>query len=112
MTNAQEITNRAQDLLVKILQCEEQLREVEQDKKVYRKELEDIVLSYGDMEFPNVGSAKLTAPSTTVSFDVQKVQKVIDALINQKQYDLAESLTSAKTESYKKASLRITKVKG
>lgn len=111
LTDANAITQEAIALITKIQQIDKNIAEFENEKSEYRNKLEDIVMSYGDMEFPGLASVKIVQGGTSVSFDVQKVQAVIDHLISSQMFDFAAMLVAAKKETTRKPSMRIDKRK-
>ena len=108
---ANAIVQEALALVQKIQQIDENIAEFNNEKNGYRTRLEDIVMSYGNMEFPGVASVKIIQGGTSVVFDVQKVQSVIDHLMKEGMNDVALMLVEAKKESTRKASIRIDKRK-
>jgi DNA gyrase/topoisomerase IV subunit A len=110
-TTAEKIVQEAQSLVQKIQQIDSHLAEYEREKNEYRAQLEEIIMSYGDMNFPGIAAVKIVPGGTTVSFDAQKVQSVIDYLMQNQLLDIASMLVDAQKESPRKQSLRISKWK-
>jgi len=108
---AQGILNEAKKMLLEIQECEKNIAEYEKSKALYRSQLEEIVTSYGNLDFPGIGSAKIVPGGSSVSFDAKQVQQVIDVLLTNQLYELAEMLTNAKKESIRNPTLRISKWK-
>lgn len=110
-TAVNAIMQEAMELITKIQQIEKNIAEFENEKSEYRTKLEDIVMSYGDMEFPGLASVKIIQGGTSTSFDVQKVQSVIDYLMKNQMFEVASMLVAAKKETTRKPSMRIDKRK-
>jgi len=68
-------------------------------------------MSYGDMNFPGMATVKIIPGGMSISFDTQKVQSVIDYLMQNQLFDIANMLVDAQKESPRKQSLRISKWK-
>jgi hypothetical protein len=81
-----------------------------QERDRLRQELSILVAEMDGQKaiIPGVARLELTAPSVTRSYDTKQVSKIIENLIAQGAFELAQQLVGCQKESQRAGSLRIT----
>ncbi len=92
-------------------QVEAALAPLEAERTAIRTDLALIIDALGTQELDGFGRLELTAPAIVVSYDRQKVERLMLALIDEGRSELAERISAAKKESHRAGSLRITREK-
>jgi hypothetical protein len=94
-----------------LAQLEERIAPLEAERQAIRAELSVLIDQLGTQEVEGFGRLEITAPALVVSFDRQKVERLMLALIDEGRPELAERISAAKKESARAGSLRITREK-
>jgi hypothetical protein len=94
-----------------LAQLEERIAPLEAERQAIRAELSVLIDQLGTQEVEGFGRLEITAPALVVSYDRQKVERLMLALIDEGRPELAERISTAKKESARAGSLRITRQK-
>ena len=81
------------------------------ERQAIRAELSMIIEQLGTQEIDGFGRLEITAPALVVSYDRQRMDRLMLALIDEGRPELAERISAAKKESARAGSLRITRQK-
>jgi uncharacterized small protein (DUF1192 family) len=94
-----------------LAQLEERIAPLEAERQAIRAELSLLVDQLGTQEVEGFGRLEITAPALVVSYDRQKVERLMLALIDEGRSEIAERISAARKESARAGSLRITRDK-
>lgn len=104
---AEHLAERCADLAM----VEEQIAPLEAQRQAIRADISAIIEAIGTQELEGFGRLEITAPALIVSYDRQKVERLILALIDEGRSDIAQRISATKKESARAGSLRITREK-
>jgi hypothetical protein len=94
-----------------LAQLEERIAPLEAERQAIRAEISTIIEAIGTQELEGFGRLEITAPALVVSYDRQKVERLMLALIDEGRSEIAERISAARKESARAGSLRITRDK-
>jgi hypothetical protein len=92
-------------------QIEIAIAPLEAERQAIRAELSLLIDQLGTQEVDGFGRLEITAPALVVSYDRQKVERLLLALIDEGRSEIAERISAARKESARTGSLRITRQK-
>jgi hypothetical protein len=94
-----------------LAQLEDRIAPLEDERQAIRAEISTIIEAIGPQELEGFGKLEITAAAKVISYDRQKIDALIMALIDEGTPELAERIRTAKKESARSGSLRISRQK-
>ncbi len=94
-----------------LAQIEAAIDPLEAERQAIRADISTIIEAIGPQELEGFGKLEITAAAKVISYDRQKIDALIMALIDEGTPELAERIRAAKKESARSGSLRITREK-
>jgi hypothetical protein len=94
-----------------LAQLEDRIAPLEDERQAIRAEISTIIEAIGPQELEGFGKLEITAAAKVISYDRQKIDALIMALIDEGTPELAERIRTAKKESARSGSLRISRIK-
>ena len=94
-----------------LAQLEDRIAPLEAERQAIRAELSMVIEQLGPQDIDGFGRLEITAPALVVSYDRQRMDRLMLALIDEGRPELAERISTARKESARAGSLRITRQK-
>lgn len=93
-------------------ELDSEITALEATQKDIRKNIETLTIAMGgNVKLANVGSAMVTEPSTSHSYDAKSIDALLYELIENGELSTAKKIMECKKETTRAGGLRITKAK-